>query len=314
VIAHSIRSLGVGVGVFFSVTTLSFLLYHLRGAYAIAFNVLGEDASAEEIQRKIIDLGLDRPLITQLFEWFGGLFTGDLGRSYTSNQPVIDIIATRIPVTLSLVVAAMLITVVFSVFFGVIAATRGGAVDRGVQGLAVLLGALPPYWVALVLVIAFAINLRWLPATGFVPLTDSVLGWASTIVLPAVSIAIGATFGLAVWIRSSIIDLQRQDFVRTLRSRGIGRHAIMYRHILRNAAAPTIQLLALMMIALLGGAIIVERIFALPGVGMMALNAGQVGDIPVVLASVAFLVLVVVVINLFVDIVNGFLNPKVRTR
>jgi peptide/nickel transport system permease protein len=176
----------------------------------------------------------------------------------------------------------------------------------------VVLSALPPYWVALVLVIAFAINLRWLPATGYIPIGVSILGWASTMILPAVSIALGATFGLAVWIRSSIIDLQRQEFVRTLRSRGISRRAIMYRHILRNAAAPTIQLLALMMIALLGGAIIVERVFALPGIGMMALNAGQVGDIPVVLASVAFLVLVVVIINLIVDIVNGLLNPKVR--
>lgn len=308
------RRVGVGIAVLFTVTTLSFLLYHARGAYAIAFNVVGEAASAEELERKIIDLGLDRPLLVQYLDWLLGVMSGDFGRSFASNNSVNDILLSRVPVTLSLVLVSMIVTILFSVLLGVVAATRGGIVDRVIQGFSVIFSALPPYWVALVLVLVFAINLRFFPATGYVPIGESFLGWFMSLVLPCVAIAVGAVFGLAVWIRSAIVDLQRQEFVRTLRSRGISYRTVMYRHILRNAAAPTIQVLALMMISLLGGSIIVERIFALPGVGAMALNAGQVGDIPVVLAAVTFMVLVIVIINLGVDVINGLLNPKVRMR
>jgi peptide/nickel transport system permease protein len=163
-----------------------------------------------------------------------------------------------------------------------------------------------------VLVIIFSLNLGLFPATGFIPITESVTGWLSTIVLPVVAIALGPTLALAVWIRSSIIDMRRQDWVRTLRARGISQRAIMYRHVLRNAAAPTVQILGLMVIGLISGTIIVERIFALPGVGTMALSSGLQGDIPVVLGAITFLVVVVVVVNLAVDVINGLLNPKAR--
>lgn len=313
-IAYTARRLGLGILVLLAVTSLCFSLYYMRGGRAIARGLLPLDALPEEVDAKVTALGLDRPFIVQYWDWLTGVLTGDLGRSYVSHTEVTAILATRVPVSLSLTLATLVLTVLFSVILGVWAATRGGLIDRTVQVGSVIIGAIPGYWLALVLVIVFALNLRLFPATGFIPVTTSVTGWLSTILLPSIALALGAILGLAVWIRSSIIDMQRQDFVRTLRSRGIPHRTIMYRHVLRNAAPPTIQMLGLMIIGLLGGTIFVERIFALPGIGDMSIRAGGVGDIPVVLGGVTFFVVVIVLINLCVDILNGFLNPKVRTR
>jgi peptide/nickel transport system permease protein len=309
---YILRRFVAGVVVFVTVTSLCYLLYNVRGGYAIAFNLIGPFSTPEQVNARAESLGLNRPLLVQYAEWLAGVFRGDLGQSYFSNQDVTAIMMTRVPVTLSLILGSMLLTAIFATLLGVLAASRGGAIDRGVQSLSVILGALPSYWLALVIVIVFALNLRLFPATGFIPIQRSVTGWLSTIALPSIAIALGAIFGLAVWIRSSIIDMRRKDWVRTLRSRGLSERAIMYRHVLRNAAAPTVQMLGLMVIGLVGGTIIVERIFALPGVGMMALGSGQDGDIPVVLGAVTFMVVVIVITNLLVDILNGFLNPKAR--
>lgn len=306
------RRLASGVVIFLSVTTFSFLLFYARGGEAIARNFLGPNATLEQAKATAAALGLDRPVLVQYGEWLAGLVRGDLGRSLASGDPVTLILSTRIPVTLSLVVLTLVITVVIGLVLGVIAATRGGVLDRSLQVLSVLIGALPGYWVALILVVVFSLNLRLFPATGFIPLTESFGGWLSTTILPAVSIAVGAVFGLAVWIRSAIIDVQRMDFVRTLRARGLSPRALMYRHVLRNSAAPIVQMIGLQTIALLGGVIIVERVFALPGIGSLALDSGVSGDVPVVLGCVTFLVTVVVLINLLVDLANAFLNPKVR--
>lgn len=312
-ILYLLKRAGAGFVIFLTVTGLCYVLYNIRGAEAIARSLLSTDAGLDQIRLKVVELGLDRPLIVQYVDWLGGTLTGNLGVSFASGQPVSALVATRVPVTLSLIAVSLVLTVIFSVLLGVLAASRGGAIDRVVQGLSVVLGAVPSYWLALVLVIVFALGLRWFPATGFVPITQSFWGWAATVTLPALAIALGSTLGLAVWIRSSIIDMQRRDFVRTLRSRGLSPRAIMYRHVLRNAAAPTVQILGLMIINLLGGTIIVERVFALPGIGSLALDAGQRADIPAALGAVTFLVFVIVVINLTVDAANGFLNPKVRT-
>lgn len=311
---YILRRVVAGFAVFITVTGICFLLYNLRGADAIALGILGTDSTIAEVKDKVVQLGLDRSLAAQYWDWLSGLFVGNLGTSFVSGQPVTSIMSTRVPVSLSLITVSMLLTIVFAVVLGVLAASRGGQIDRGVQGFSVVVGAVPGYWLALVLVIVFGLNLRLFPATGFVPIQSSFGGWLSTITLPAIAIALGPIFGLAVWIRSSIIDMRRQDWVRTLTSRGLSQSRIMYKHVLRNAAGPTVQILGLMVIGLIGGTIIVERIFALPGVGTMALVSGLAGDIPVVLGAVTFLVVVVVVINLAVDLVNGFLNPKARTR
>ena len=301
-----------GAVILFIVTGLSFVLFYARGGVAIARNFLGTSASLDQAASTAHSLGLDRPLLTQYLSWLRGLLHGDLGTSFASGDSVSHILESRIPVTLSLVVATLAITVTFSMLIGLLAATHGGWLDRVIQVLSVVLGALPPYWVALILVVTFSLDISLFPATGYVPLTHSLGGWLSTVALPSISISLGITLVLAVWIRSSIIDVQRKDFVRTLRSRGIPTRMIMLRHVLRNAATPIVQMLGLQAIALLSGVIIVERVFALPGIGQLALDSGKVGDVPVVMGCITFLVVVVVVINLAVDVINGLLNPRVR--
>jgi peptide/nickel transport system permease protein len=311
-LTYILRRLLSGVIILLTVTGLSFVLLYARGGAAIARNFLGQTATMQQAELTARHLGLDRPLLTQYAGWLGGLVRGNLGNSYASGVPVSVLLGEAAPVTLSLVVLTLVLTMIFSLFLGVLAAARGGWFDRLMQVLSVILGALPAYWVALMLVIIFSLNLSLFPATGYVSLTTSFTGWLSSLTLPATSIALGITLVLAVWIRSCIIDVQRRDFVRTLRSRGIPDRTIMYRHVLRNAAAPIVQMLGLQAIALLSGVIIVEKVFALPGIGTLTLSSGQDGDVPVVMGCITFLVVVVVVINLIVDIVNGLLNPKLK--
>ena len=301
-----------GVAVFLTVTGLAFVLYYARGGDAIAREIVGFDKPQAVVDSMVSGLGLDRPLAVQYFEWLGGVLTGNLGTSFFTGQPVNTVLAIRIPVTVSLIVVSMLLTILLSVPLGVWAATRGGLIDRVVQFLSVLVSAVPPYLTALALVFVLALQLRLFPATGFIPITQSVGGWFSTVVLPSIGVALGGILALSVWIRSAIIDTRRQEWVRTLRSRGLSRRIIMYRYILRNAAAPTVQYLGLSIIGLLSGTVFVERIFNLPGLGAISLSAGDDGDIPVVLGVVVVFVLVIVIVNISVDLINGLLNPKVR--
>ncbi|BDZ52040.1 ABC transporter permease [Frondihabitans sucicola] len=313
-IVYVLRRLGAGVVVFLSVTALTYALFHARGGDALARHFLPVNASAEQVHRTAGSLGLLRPLHVQYLEWLGDLLHGSLGFSFDSDQSVLGILANRLPVTLSLVVMSLIITIVIGVPLGVLAATRGGVLDRGLQVLTVVVQAVPGYWLALILAIVFGLVLRLVPATGYVPLSVSPTGWFSTMILPALAIALGAVAFVAAQIRGTMLDVLQQDYIRTIRSRGISSRSIVLKHALRNAAPPMLTVLSLQVISLLGGAVIVERIFALPGLGSISVSAGQQGDAPVVLGTVMYMVIVVVVVNLATDVLNGFLNPKVRIR
>jgi peptide/nickel transport system permease protein len=311
-IAYAVRRLLAGVIVFLSATALTFWLFLARGGEAIARNLTSPDATQDQVRETAEALGLLRPIPIQYIEWLGSVFNGTLGQSLQSGQPVSTILASRIPVTMSLVVVSLVLTLLLAVPLGVAAATRGGAIDRALQLLAVIVQAIPGYWMALILVIIFGLTLRWFPATGYIPFTVSVWGWLSTIFLPSLAIALGVVAFVGTQIRGSMLDVLRQEYIRTLRSRGIPLRSIVFRHALRNAAPPTLTILSLQIIALLGGAIIVERIYALPGLGTIAITSGLRGDFPVVLGTVAFMVGVIVVINFATDILIGITSPKAR--
>jgi peptide/nickel transport system permease protein len=202
--------------------------------------------------------------------------------------------------------------VVLSVALGVGAAVRGGLVDRFLQLLSVIVQAIPGYWIALVFVIVFSLGLRLFPATGYVPITESFSRWLDAIFLPSFAIALGNIAAVGQQLRGAMLDVQQQDFVRTLRSRGIPDRAVTFRHVLRNAAGPALTVLSLQVIGTLGAAVIVERIYALPGLGNLSVTAGQQGDVPVVLGVVVLMVILIVIVNIVVDLLNGYLNPKAR--
>lgn len=313
-IGYVLRRVGTGVAVFLSVTALTFTLFFARGGERLAANFIGDDMDPSQIRARAESLGLLRPLHTQYLEWLGGFVRGDLGASFRTSQAVVDVLATRLPVTLSLVLVSIVLTMLVGIPLGVLAATRGGGIDRGLQLFTVAMQAIPGYWLALILAIVFGLMLQVIPATGFIPLNESLGGWFSSVIMPSVAVAMASTAFVAAQIRGSMLDVLRQDYIRTLRARGISPRSIIFKHALRNAAPPTLTALSLQVIALLGGTVIVERIFALPGLGSISVTAGQDGDVPVVLGAVAYMVVVIVLVNLVTDILNGWVNPKARIR
>ena len=237
---------------------------------------------------------------------------GDLGVSWISGQPVTEALTSRVAVTLSLVIGATLVTAVVSVALGVLAAKRRGWADRLAQVVAVLGFAIPGFLVALGLVLVFAINLGWFEPTGYTQFSESPTGWLSSITLPVIALALGGIAGVSAQIRGSMIDALRLDYVRTLRSRGLSERRVVYKHVLRNAAGPALSVLGLQFVGLLSGAVIIEVIFAIPGLGQATVVATVQGDIPLVMGVVLVTVVLVVILNLVVDLLQGWLNPKVR--
>ncbi|MCD2157820.1 ABC transporter permease [Rhodococcus cerastii] len=294
-----------------AVTALTFMMVFSNGAASVRQS-LGETATDEQVAARVAQLGLDRSVVLQYLEWLKGLLSGDLGASFATGESVSSMLTTRIPVTISLVVLAILLTAVLSVVVGVCAAVFGGWVDKGLQFLSIGGLALPNFLVAIALVFAFAIAIPLFPATGYVPIEENAGEWAASLVLPVTAILVGLVAGSAQQFRGALIDTLSQDYIRTLRSRGVSERAIVLRHALRNAASPGLTVLSLQTIGLVGGAVLIERIFVLPGVGQLTQTAAITGDLPAVMGCVVFSVLVVIVVNVCADLLNGWINPKVR--
>ncbi|MBN9194263.1 ABC transporter permease [Microbacterium sp.] len=305
------RRLASGVILLITISVVAFLLLYAGGG-DIARRLLGEDASPATVAQKAHELGLDQPLIVQFGTWLSGAVRGDFGTSWFTSQPVSDAILSRLSVTLSLVFGATLLIAVVSVVLGVLAATRGGIVDTIVQVLSLIGTAIPGFLIALGLVLVFAINLGWFKPTGYVQFADSPAGWLGSITLPVIALSLGGIAGVTQQIRGSMLDSLRQDYVRTLRSRGISPRSVILKHVLRNAAGPALAVLGVHFVGLLGGAVIIEQMFAIPGMGQVAVTATSQGDIPLVMGLVLATAVLVVLLNLVVDLAQGWLNPKVR--
>ncbi|MEV5884769.1 ABC transporter permease [Streptomyces sp. NPDC052020] len=305
------RRIAAGALLLVVISFLSYLLLSVPGT-DVGRQLLGQGADQAAVDAKNASLGLDRPVLTQYADWLAHAVRGDLGTSWFTSEDVGAAVAGRLPVTASLMLGVTLVTTVVSFLLGVWAGVRRGAVDRFVQVLGVVGYALPGFLVTLVLVLVFAVRLNWFPAIGYTPFTESPGGWLSTITLPVLSLSVASVAGVSQQVRGAVIDVLRQDYVRTLRARGLPASRIVFRHVLRNASAPALSVLGMQFVGLLGGAVIVEQIFGLPGIGSMTVTYTARGDIPVIMALVMLTVVGVVLINLLVDIVIGWLNPKAR--
>ena len=296
------------------------LLVVCCGTFFLAHAAIGDPTagllgnSATPAQRAALrqQIGYDRPLLSQFWDWFSHAVRGDFGVSWQKLTPVTDQVTSRVPVTLSVVVSAILLSAVFGLIIGVASGLRPGSVlDRVLKVASVVFFALPGFFVSLILVTWLAVNLALFPAVGYVAPGDSLTGWIRSITLPAVSLALGATVLVAEQLRNGILQVSRQDYVRTLRSRGLAPWRVTV-HIVRNACPPALTILALMFVGLLSGAVIVESIFNLPGIGSLTQSASQIGDIPVLLGLTTVTVVFVVIVNLLLDLILGWVNPKVR--
>lgn len=308
-----LKNLVRSVVVLLVVTFVVFALMYGNGE-GIARSVLGVNATEAGVDAKVSELGLDQSLLVQYWDWLSGVFTGDLGRSFYTGQSVSEALSQRVPVTLSVIIIALLLTAVFSVVLGVLAAVRGGWVDRVLQSVSVLGTAVPSFIVAIALVFAFAIRWRVFPATGYVSPDVSVSEWLASVALPVLALLIGSVASAAAQFRAAVLDTLGRDYVRTLRARGISERHVVFRHVLRNASAPGLTVLSLTLLGLLGGAVFIEQVFALPGVGQLANQSAQVSDVPMVMGTVLVTIVIVLVVNLVGDVAITILNPKARTR
>lgn len=306
-----LKRLGLALSQMFAISVLAFSLLYLA-AGDIARTIMGENATQEQVALKRHELGLDQPLVERYVHWLTSALHGDLGTSYFTSQGVAQALWSRLPVTLTLLIGVTVLSGIVAFALGIAAGVRRGWLDKLVQLLSVLGYALPGFLAALFLVLTFSLNLGWLPATGFIPLTTSFTGWISTITLPIVALSLGPIASVAQQVRGAVIDVLRQDYIRTLRSRGLTEWEVILKHVVRNASGAGLTVLGLQFAGLLGGAIVVEQIFALPGLGTVAITYTSRGDIPVVMGLLLVTSLIVAVVNLLVDVGVGLLNPKVR--
>lgn len=312
-LAFIARRIASGAFLLLVISTLAYFLVFFS-VDGVAIRLLGDAATQQDILAKNHELGLDLPFFERYWQWLTAAIRGDFGVSWFTNEPIMSALATRLPVTVTIVGIAIAISAVLAVILGMAAAIKGGWLDRTVQLLAIAGFAVPGFVIALVAVTIFAINLALLPATGWVPFSDDPQAWALSIILPTFALVIATVASSAQQIRSAIKNVYERDWVRTLRSRGIPEREILMKHVLRSAAPAGLTVLSLQFVGLLGGSVIIENIFALPGMGQYAVTATGFGDTPVVMGVVVFTVLVVIVVNLIVDLINGWLNPKVRVK
>ena len=279
--------------------------------------ILGETATPESLAALNARLGLDRPAVTRYLDWTGGLLRGDLGTSLSYDTPVADLVLERLQVTLPLALIAMAITTVVAIAMGVYAASRHNRLgDVGVMAASQLGVSIPNFWFAILLILVFAVQLQWVSAGGFPGWSEEDGGGIgpalAALILPAVSLAVVQAAILARITRSAVLDVLREDYVRTARSKGLSRRATMWRHVLRNAAVPVLTVMGLQFANLVTGTVVVENVFTLPGVGRLVFQAIANRDLPVVQSVVMGLAAVVIAINFIVDLLYGVIDPRLR--
>lgn len=278
-----------------------------------AMAIAGEGATAEQVAEIRLRLGLDEPFLSRYLAWMGDVFTGDLGSSAVTGRSITEEVTRRAPVTASIAVGTLVVVLLLGLPTGILQGVFSGKlVDRA--GLLVTAAglAIPNFWLATILVSIFAVQLRWLPATGYTPPSESFVGWAEHIVMPSVTLGVFAASEMARQLRTGILHASEQPYVRTAWAKGMPARSVIGKHVLKNAAAPAITVLGIRLGHLLSGAVIVESIFGLPGLGKYAIDAILNRDFPVIQAVVLVSGAVVLVANLLVDIAYGALNPKVK--
>ncbi|MTD52733.1 ABC transporter permease [Amycolatopsis pithecellobii] len=307
------RRLLLSVPLVLVVSILTFVLQSLTPGDA-ARTILGTDFDPAQYAMLRQKLGLDEPLWERYWNWLQQLFHGSLGDSLFSGQAVTEALNERLGVTLSLIVATVLLAGMTGIGLGVLSATRrNGLLARTVDVLSLVGEALPSFWVGLLLIAGFAVLWQIFPATGYIAPADSIGGWAWSLVLPVVTLSLGAVAVIAKQTRDSMMDILDREFVSALRARGIAESSIVFRHALRAAAIPVVTVLGLLFVHLLSGTVLVETVFGLPGLGGLAVQATTQHDMPMIQGAAVYFTLIVVVVNLLIDITYGWLNPKART-
>jgi peptide/nickel transport system permease protein len=305
------RVLGT-IPVLLLVTVMVFLLIHLIPGDA-ATAVLGEEATPQAKAELDHQLGLDKPLPVQYVTWLWRVLHGDLGRSLTDHTSVAQTIGQRLPVTIELAVASFIVAILIAIPAGMLGATRRGKLSD-YAGTAVSFAgmSIPSFWLAIMLIIFFAVRLRWLPASGFVPLSQDPKANLQAMLLPALATGFRESAVLMRMLRSSLLEVLSQDYVRTARAKGLTPHVVVMGHAIRNALIPVVTSSGLTIAGLLGGLVLTETIFSIPGFGRLIVQAIFDRDFITVQGAVLVSAVMVILVNLIVDIMYALLDPRIR--
>jgi peptide/nickel transport system permease protein len=278
----------------------------------VARTIVGPNATEEQYRSLRGTLGLDESLPQRYWDWLSGALHGDLGTSLFSQESVSSMLGSRLPVTLSLVIGSTIVATVVGVGLGIAGARASGPIGRVVDAVALIGLAIPNFFLGLLLVAWFAVAIPLFPATGYVPFADSPSDWFSSLVLPVITLAVPGVAVIAKQTRDAMRDALERPFIRTLRAAGVSRRSLVYRHALRNAAIPVATVVGIVFVAALSGTVLVESVFAMPGLGGLAVQATDQHDLPLIQGVAIEFTVIVIVVNLLVDIAYGWLDPRVR--
>ncbi len=269
--------------------------------------ILGENAPEESVQKLRKEMGLNEPFIVQYFRYIKDALKGNFGRSYTTKRLVFDEVLSRFPVTLKLTISGMIVAIIIGIPIGVISATKQYSILDSISMVLALLGvSMPNFWLGLMLILLFSVRLGWLPSAGDISV--------SSLILPAITLGTSVAAVITRITRSSMLEVIRQDYIRTARAKGVDEKKVINKHALGNALIPVITVIGLEFGYLLGGAVLTETVFSWPGVGRLMVDAIKQKDTPIVLASVIFMSVVFSMVNLLVDILYAFIDPRIRSQ
>ena len=311
-LAYVLRRLAATIPVMLIVAVLVFLMLRLTPADPAAI-IAGDNASSDQVAEIRKRLGLDQPILTQFVIWGAKLLHGDLGESFFFKKQVAELIADRLEPTLSLALCTIVIAVVIAVPLGVIAAYRRGSwLDRIVMGFSVLGFSLPVFVIGYLLIYVFAIELNWLPVQGYQHISQGVGGWLQRLILPALTLSVIYVALIARMTRTSVLEVLNEDYIRTARAKGQTEIKVLVRHALANAAVPIVTVIGLGIALLIGGVVVTESVYTIPGLGRLTVDAVLARDYPTIQAIILLFSLVYVLINLAVDLTYTFLDPRIR--
>ena len=296
----------------FGVVTLVFIVMRLVPG-TIVDQILAYGDTSVEVQRSLrAYFGLDRPLYVQYFQYLGSLFTGDLGVSWRARFPTLDMILYALPVTLQLATMAAIVSMTVGISLGVLSAVNQSTlVDHVLRVVSLFSLSIPVFWQATMLILVLSLWLRWAPLGYVDPFTD--LGKnLSLMILPAITLGTSASASVMRMTRSCMLDVLRQDYTRTARAKGLRQRVVVLRHAIRNALIPVVTIIGLQVGSLLGGSVVVESVFGIPGIGLLILNAIGMRDYPIVQGTVIFTAVMFMLTNLLVDVLYGYLDPRIR--
>jgi peptide/nickel transport system permease protein len=305
------RRLALSLPLLVIVPTVTFFLAELIPG-DIARTILGADASQAQYEQLRQSLGLDQPVAERYLDWLGQALHGNLGTSLFWDQPVTSLLDSRLPVTLSLVIGSTLVAAVIGVALGIAAALQAGALGRLVDAVAAVGLAIPSFFLGLLFVTWFAVTLRLFPVTGYVSIAQSPGGWLRSLVLPVATLAVPGAAVIARQTRDALREVLDRPFIRTLRAAGLPGRSVIGKHALRNAAIPVVTVTGLIFTSNLSGTVVVESVFALPGLGGLAVQATSQHDLPLIEGVAVYFTIAVIGVNLLVDLAYGWLDPRVR--